>query len=166
MKNIILTLTFSIFLFSSKGQEAEQRAYKHYVGAAAGFTTGYGLAYRYNPGRFNVQAAFAPYKDESRVVISTGLTFIYHLLKEEHFNFYLYQGNHFRYFEDKWRRYYYYGPYPLPYSNISRQMNNGLGMGFEFHFNRLSFNLMTGYGSFNNGRRLSMTVESGIFFRL
>jgi hypothetical protein len=165
MRTTIFSILIAFSFLNANAQEEpvqNQKEYKHYIGAAAGFTTGYGLAYRYNPGRFNVQVAFSPDKNYDDVTISSGITFIYHLLREERFNFFLYQGNHYHY-----NHYRYYNSWnDTFYSSTYSELNNGLGIGFEFHYNRFSLNLMTGYGFFDYGRRLSMTVESGIFFRL
>ncbi|MGZ5245339.1 MAG: hypothetical protein ACXWD4_15565, partial [Bacteroidia bacterium] len=70
---------------------------KHSIGAGAGFTTGYGLSYRYRPGKFGVQVNFAPYSNKDVSRFSTGLTFLYTLIENKMSNLYLYQGNHHYY---------------------------------------------------------------------
>lgn len=130
---------------------------KHAIGAAAGFTTGYGLSYRYTPGIWAIQATFAPFADEYETQISSGITFIYYLRKLKYVNLYLYQGNHFFYEKVDYPEYF----------NENKQWNNGLGMGFEFIvFERVSVNLMTGFGAYDSFKKYNMTGEVGLFFKL
>ncbi|MDO9512554.1 MAG: hypothetical protein Q7J34_12395 [Bacteroidales bacterium] len=156
---LVLTMMFCCLSFDTlQAQElsvTEQS--KHAIGAAAGFTTGYGLSYRYTPGKWGLQATFAPFADEYETQISSGLTFMYYLRKLKFVNFYLYQGNHFFYERVN---------YP-DYFNETKQWNNGVGMGFEFIlFERVSVNLMTGFGAYDSFKKFNMTGETALYFKL
>jgi hypothetical protein len=55
--------------------------YENALGVAAGWTTGYGLSYRFQPNKFGVQITFSPYKDSQTTQYSAGLTFLYKLIE-------------------------------------------------------------------------------------
>jgi len=154
----ILSLTGSI---SAQVDSTRKVAFKHSVGAALGFTTGYGLSYRYWPGTAGVQFTFAPTSSASESRVSAGLTFLFKLVGTERANLFLYQGNHLHYRNLK--RYYNY-PYTTNYKVYNSY--NGIGVGMEFIIvKRISFNLMGGYAAYENFDRLSLTGETGLFFK-
>jgi hypothetical protein len=46
------------------------------------------------------------------------------------------------------------------------KFNNGLGIGIEFILlKRISFNLMGGYGAYRDCETLSLTGETGLYFK-
>ncbi len=169
-------LFFQILLFFTciilSGQDGEQlkqpREFKHSLGVGAGWTTGYGISYRYFFKKYGIQATFAPYSDHNTTQFSSGLTFIIYLINAENTNLFFYQGNHFFYSKDK----YYYGggmyisggDYNSEY--VDQFFNNGFGIGIEFLIvNRVSFNLMGGYAGYENFDKISLTGETGLYYR-
>jgi hypothetical protein len=90
-----ILLSISLLSVNVFAQKTEIIKHKHALGAGAGFTTGYGLSYRYTPNKFGVQVNFAPYKSESITRFSTGLTFLYQLMETDITALYLYQANHY-----------------------------------------------------------------------
>jgi len=139
----------------------------HYLGAAAGFSTGYGLSYRYWPGKFGGQFTFAPYCDPFEIQLSTGLSLLYKVKSYGKVNLFLYQGNHIYYYGRHWELW--KGKLTVE-EGYGRQFH-GLGFGLEFVIlKRLSLNLMTGYSMSkwfgDNEWLLNMTGETGIYFRL
>ena len=64
--NLIISGFALLFLVNQHifGQEPndEPEETKHAIGIGVGFTTGYGLSYRYFPTIFGFQVNFAPYK--------------------------------------------------------------------------------------------------------
>ena len=133
--------------------------YKHGLGVAAGFTTGYGLSYRNWSDHFGLQFTFAPYMDDRETTLSFGGTFLYNFIQAGDVNFFAYQGNHLRYRNFK---------YPNSSPNDEGLIyNTGVGMGLEFplFIKRLRFNVMVGYGAYNNFTELNITGEGGVFFR-
>lgn len=171
MKLLLICLLTFMFVNNSIAQEKETNP-KHAIGVAAGFTTAYGLSYRYTPNRFGVQATFAPFSNKTITNISTGLTFTYTLIPGNTTSLYLYQGNHFFYHTETL---YYYdaaktmqAPDATSYSDRQNEhfFNNGVGFGMEILFaKRIGFNLMAGYASYVNFTQINVTGEVGLYFK-
>lgn len=167
MKKLIVFLSVFVF-FRVNGQETiKQEAeikYKHAVGACAGFTIGYGLAYKYMPLKYGIQLSFAPYHDQQVDQYSSGLTIYYLLIESKKSNLFLYQGNHYFYrAEPK----YYLFPTDSKDKVATKYFNNGIGIGIDFILlTRISFNLMIGYGAYKNFESLNLTGETGVYYRL
>lgn len=169
MKSVVMLFAAILFAVPVLAQEAEApeatKPFKHYLGVGAGFTTGYGLSYRYWPGKFGIQANFAPIKTEYEESVSAGITFLMKLVEAGHTNFFLYQGNHFHYYKSD---YWYYDEWgnSIRDGQSDSYLNNGIGMGIEFiMLKRVSFNVMVGYASYENFERLSLTGETALYFR-
>jgi hypothetical protein len=161
----ILTVA-TILLFSIGGfaQVKEMPKHKHALGAGAGFTTGYGLSYRYTPSKFGVQVNFAPYKSESIVRFSTGITFLYNLLTTENTVLYLYQANHYYTYSNSAA----YNSNNNLYDKKEEEayFNNGLGFGFEILIvKNIGLNLMTGYALYQNAKNYNVTGETALYFK-
>lgn len=162
MRKLILILIVSTFCVipelsaqekdnSTNAGNVDLNKFTHGIGAAAGFTTGYGLSYRYYMDRWVFQGTFAPVVEGAdRMTFSSGLTFMYRLADTEFVNLYLYESNHWHYYKNEWESNY------TPYNSIEVHTNysmdvenyihSGIGVGFEFIlWDRVSFNLMTGY---------------------
>jgi hypothetical protein len=162
---LIFLLILSFLNLTISGQEKVDtiniNKFKHALGFGAGFTTGYGLSYRFMPNKFGVQTNFAPYKDKYRALFSFGITFLYKLIETNNINLFLYQGNHYFYRKEKYIYYDQNDSY-----QVDKYFNNGLGIGIEFIIlKRLSFNLMGGYAGFENFNKISFTGETGLYFR-
>ncbi|MFO7791271.1 MAG: hypothetical protein R6V32_11960 [Bacteroidales bacterium] len=162
MKNLMSILTLAgLFFFLSPVLNAQEQSngdneetesqieqYKHGIGAAAGFTTGYGLSYRYYYDRFVFQGTFAPMVESSKnMTFSSGLTFMYRLVDTEHTNLYLYESNHWHHDKNiNDNDYYYNDPYSRYSENINHNIYIGFGTGFELMlWKRVSLNIMVGY---------------------
>lgn len=169
----IVTLVVLCFYTTLYAQEADKnepvQKLKHSLGAAAGFTTGYGISYRYWPKKFGIQATFAPYSTKNKRLFSTGLTFLYSLLENEGSNLYLYQGNHF-FYESTYRNDYYSNNTAnstnRSWKTDNSFLNNGLGFGIELiAAKRVGINLMAGYAFYKNFEQLNLTGEFGLFYK-
>lgn len=152
---------------AQSGMAADSMRFKHSLGAGAGFTTGYGLSYRYMPKRFGVQVNFAPYKNGDTERYSAGLTFLYNLIETRPANLFLYEGNHF-YSETSLN--YLYDPFgsqmPVPMKSTDSYLNNGVGVGIEFKIaKRIGFNLMAGYAFYRNFQNINFTGETALYFK-
>lgn len=165
------SLTFIMLLYSIKliAQTPEETIpkFKHSLGAGAGFTTGYGLSYRYLPNKFGAQVNFAPYHDKETDRYSVGLTFIYILIENKISSLYLYQGNHYYYNSEL---IYIYDPLSPTSQDRVREsegyVNNGLGFGIEFTIaKRIGLNLMVGYASYKNFEQLNLTGETALYYK-
>lgn len=157
---LALLVLFSIAGSVSAQKDTTKKNFDHSLGAAAGFTTGYGLSYRFWPSTVGAQLAFAPISNYDRTEISAGLTFLFKLVKTDKANLFLYQGNHMYYYKNKYN-YYWNGE-----NSGQTTFNNGIGLGIEFIIvKRVSFNLMGGYAAYDNFDRIGFTGETGLFFK-
>jgi len=147
-------------------QDTASAKFDHGIGAGIGFTTGYGLSYRYMPAKFGGQINFAPYHDKQKDMYSIGLTFLYRLIENKASNLYLYQGNHYYYHS---YTSYSYDP-NLPDGTkeqiTEKYMNNGVGFGMEFIVaKRIGFNLMAGFAAYDNFSQLNLTGETALYYK-
>ncbi len=174
-KNILIIAVILLARVNVQSQTAEperETTYKHSLGAGAGFTTGYGLSYRYRPGKFGAQINFAPYHDKETDRYSVGLTFLYQLIESKTTILYLYQGNHYYYTSDLIDVYDDVPPKgntePVVYKKRVKEgyFNNGLGIGIEFIIaKRIGLNLMGGYAFYDNFNQVNFTGETGLYFK-
>lgn len=173
-KHLLIITFFILIITNARAQNTEpeiENKFKHSIGAGAGFTTGYGLSYRYIPGKFGGQVNFAPYHNKETDRYSVGLTFIYQLIESKTTILYLYQGNHYYYTSEIME---FYDPSPIkgndPISYKKRvtegYVNNGLGIGIEFIIaKRIGLNLMAGYAFYDNFKQVNFTGETGLYFK-
>ena len=164
MKKISLILFVVVLLLSlntnaQKTETDNNSKFIHSVGAAAGFTTGYGLAYKVSKDNFGLQAVFSPIKTEHESMYSTGITFMYVIDKRKHTDLFLYQANHYYYHSSDYSFYY--------EDQVRSQINTGLGLGMSFNFiDPFSFNMMLGYASYDSFNKLGLSVEASLFYVL
>ena len=167
---LILSVFLSVSL--SYGQKAETEIdtttdvkYKNSIGGVAGYTVGLGLAYKRMFNKFAVQVSFAPYKDEEYSSYNAAFSFYYNLVEASKINFFVYQGNHYiynEYFEYEWNK---TNDIIDKKTVIESYWNNGLGIGIEIIIlKRVGLDLMAGYASYDNYKRISFTGEIGIGF--
>ncbi|MBN1132596.1 MAG: hypothetical protein JXA39_05955 [Bacteroidales bacterium] len=160
---IAITLTGGFTTPLEAQNEADE--YKLQVGAAAGFSTGYGLSFRYWPANWGVQAAFGPYYDSDGPIISMGITGLRLIEDNGWSRFFFYVGNHL-----------FINSIP-EYSDMSSHYTIktvttyifGMGPGLEFLIRRrLGINLMFGIAAYMNNddqSQTNLTGETGIFYR-
>ena len=144
---------------------------KNNIGAGAGFVTGYGLSYRHWFNKNGIQATFAPYyskdKNETDYSLSVGVTGLHTLKEAKYVNLLVYFGPHFWYNHQK-------GPM-VHYDETTGYSDNfsekflffGGGPGFDFHFWKMSFNLMFGLAgrtNFENNSGIQFTGEAGLYY--
>ncbi len=166
MKDFLLIAIFTLMTAGLFGQgpAATHSGYKNGLGLNAGFTTGYGISYRYFPGWFGFMTTFAPRTDTSDTHFNMGVTFLVKLIDGERTRFYLYESNSYYYSRprDKTERSLYYNP---PKPEAETYYNNGIGLGIEFLIlKHVSFNLMGGYGRFENWQTLRLTGETALYY--
>ncbi len=166
MKTFKILTLLSVCIFSStlNAQDSETfKKSKHSLGAGLGFTTGYGLSYRYTPSKWGIQVNFAPFKNSTQEVYSVGCTFLYKLNESEKITLYLYEGNHYYYNQDK---NYFNGITNKNETRTDSYMNNGFGFGVEIPmFSQIGLNIMTGYASYNNFQNYNLTGEAALYFK-
>jgi hypothetical protein len=167
-------LAFALLLVMTPGraQSTETETFRHGIGIGAGFTTGYGLSYRYTPGKFAMQANFAPYKDKESARYSAGITFLYTLIPGKITSLYLYQANHYfydsqvTYYTDAEKKFQTMDVTPIRDKVTDSFFNNGIGFGMEIIFaRRIGFNLMMGYAAYDNFNQINVTGETALYFK-
>jgi len=171
MKFILLfsALTF-LFVAKTKAKDSTsnfRNTYQHSLGFAAGFTTGYGLSYRYMPARFGVQVTFAPYHDGETDRFSTGLALFYTLVQGKTSNLFLYQGTHYYYHSSLQYARDFDPNFPNRMERITENyVNAGVGVGIEIIMaKRIGLNLMSGYAAYDNFNKLNITGEAGLYYK-
>lgn len=160
--NLKYYLLITVLLISFHYSIAQQNIKtKHSLGAGLGFTTGYGLSYRYTPNKLGFQINFAPYKTETITRISTGITFLYNLKEGETTTLFAYQANHFySNSEPAWDN------AGVKFQKDESYFNNGIGFGVEILVAKnIGLNFMTGYASYKNGKELNVTGEMALYFK-
>lgn len=171
IKTITLITVFALFSIGSSAQmklnNPEEKS-EHALGVALGMTTGYGISYRYSPSKFSFQLAFSPYKTEDEYKFVTGLSFYYKVVDKEKIDFFLYQASEFvleERYVDFYNGPYYLHPYYGNYKENNDHVNIGIGFGLEFLIKkRVTFNIMGGYGAFENFKRITPTIETSLFY--
>lgn len=167
---ILMSAPLSLFGQDELFEQTNSKEFKFGVGAAAGFSTGYGLSFRYWPGDWGIQFTTAPYYTKYDSRMSFGTTILRSVKDDDRIKLFVYAGNHILY--EKWGYYYDYDIY-TPDSSSSTTWILGAGPGFEFTILRkISFNMMFGiasYTEFNknneNDWMLNMTVETGLYYK-
>lgn len=155
---LLLLCLFSLqaaLISQGKADTLNKVKFNNNLGVAAGFTTGYGLSYRYWPKQFGIQVTFAPYSNDSESQYSFGVAFLLKVIETNYANFFLYQGDHLLFHTYK-------------YMETTHDVNsyNGVGIGIEFIIiKRISFNLMAGYAGMENFKRIGFTGETGLYFK-
>jgi len=140
-----------VFSFNMNAQNYSQDSvYTHGIGFAAGFSTGYGLTYRYMPHKLGIQTTIGSMEED----FSFGVTPIYVIQRHRMANLLLYNGNSF-----------------LSRDKHSKDILivNSFGFGFEINSDTpFSISLMGGIASFYepNDWRASYTIDVAVFYRL
>lgn len=167
----MLALSFILGATTLSAQEANTpETLNHEVGLAAGFSTGYGLSYRYWPQQLGVQLTLGPFISNDQTDVSLGITGLYSLRSAKNYRFFLYYGNHFLFEETP--TYYSFIGGSDDYKEIKRDFTwiTGAGPGIEIiAWGRVGFNAMFGLAYYNHGSadwKVTMTVESGVYFKL
>ncbi len=163
----IVGLLFSFTGLNAQLDQAQNESkFKHSLGAGAGFTTGYGLSYRYMPKKFGAQVNFAPYKTSSYERYSLGVTLLYNLIETRAADLYVYQGNHFYSYSQDIYILEPGGVNGITVRDKDSYFNNGLGLGIEFIIaKRIGLNLMGGYAYYRNFTEINFTGEAGLYFK-
>lgn len=164
---IIIITAFSLTFYNletyAQNEDPKQdsitidKGFVNYLGFGAGFTTGYGLSYRYWPkymGAFGFQFNFAPMRSGSTNRYSYGLSMLLSMVETKTVNLYLYQGNHL------------YSTYNISNNSNNQELYNGIGIGLEFlSKERVSYNLMGGIAAFESFSKYNFTGELAIYYK-
>jgi hypothetical protein len=171
IKSLVLKSGIAVLFLLSAVFADENKVGTYNIGAAAGFVTGYGLSYRQWFGKWGAQATFAPFYDKNQYhtnySLSIGVTALRMLIEAKFVNLFLYAGPHFWYNYNRVSNQDY--PDPANPNGITkdRMLFVGAGPGFDFHFWKLSFNLMAGlafHSDLDANAGINFTGETGLYY--
>jgi hypothetical protein len=170
-KSLLLKFTIAILFLLSVVLADEHKVGAHNIGAAAGFVTGYGLSYRQWIGKYGVQATCAPYyeknPDRTNYSVSFGVTGLRTLIEANFVNLFLYAGPHFWYGYNRGIEYDNNGDSMGIHTSREKMLFAGGGPGIDFHFWKLSFNVMVGlafHSDFDASVGINFTGETGLYY--
>ena len=155
-------LFFILIFFTARLQAANSNTeYKHGIGVAAGFVTGYGLSYRFLNGKTAYQITFAPYVSAQFSLISLGFARIHTLYEAADFADLLYyigvQGHYDSSSYDEFGR-----------TVEKYRINLGVGPGIRFKISdHVRFDIMFGYALYNTigyPSSVNFTGETALFY--
>jgi hypothetical protein len=150
---LLIFVSTRIFSQENKTDEKIQQQ-KHSVGLAAGFTTGFGLSYRYLPKKLGILATvlILPNNDYS----SFGATILYKVIQRQYSWFYLYQSNLYSTYRNSGF------DCGCPYY----EWFNGIGFGTEILMGKhFGLNFMGGAGFYENFDEFTVTAETGLYYK-
>ena len=170
MKRMILFVFLAIsIVLSSAAQDQEEPSLKHEIGVAAGWSTGYGISYRYWPKDLGFQVTTTPHFEEGRAQASIGLTGLLKLSEIEWMRFFLYLGNHYMYETWEYTNHDSNGNPTDTYSEVQHRYVAGLGTGFEFLIGKkIGLNIMFGLRSdwqSPSTHIVGFSGETGLYYR-
>lgn len=130
------------------------RELNHEFGLASGFTTGYGMSYRYWPKTVGFQLTTFPSVSSGKKNLSLGLTSLFQLDKQSWYRLFAFAAgnfnwtenpNHDDYYDDFVMPFVFFFNLNAPYEEIKRY-TMGFGPGIEFILGRhIGLNFMTGF---------------------
>lgn len=152
----LLLLAFTTSVFAQKSENTTP-IYRHQFGLHGGFTSGFGLAYRYWPKKLGIEGVILPevygYHDNN---FSYGLSGFLKLHETRYIDLFCYLSN--SWYVEKWTAY--------GYKNINVTHNVGFGPGISLG-DRIRFNLMAGIALFDttDKNKVGLTAETGLYFK-
>ncbi len=171
MKLIKLLLAISFLVAITKTTFAQdttntqsKKPYKHYIGIAAGHTTGNGISYRYNQSRWGAQTTFYTMRNHNDKKLSFGMTIIYKMIDRRKTGLFMYASNRYQNYKfDPFGKNSNYSSY---YNNKhSGEWNQGVGIGIEIlALESISMNFMGGFATYEDFDNINMTGELGIYY--
>ena len=171
----LLILSFCLLPVESQENRQDPSAgetnLKHGIGMAAGWSTGYGISYRYWPGKVGFQLTATPYFEKDFAQPSLGVAGLLKLTEIEWLRFFLYLGNHYLY--RSYENYSQWDEFGNPVGPVVKDRQHryiaGIGPGFEFLLGKkFGLNLMFGFRSdwhSSGDYIISFTGESGVYYR-
>ena len=183
MKFFYVSLLAFILVTGVIAQEREESTppskenFPHEIGFAAGFSTAYGLSYRYWPKKVGVQFTAFPMISDSESYISLGLTGLVELDSRDWYRFFGFVGSHLN-IQEYNDEYYYndYDPNTGYYNSTTETVRVektkyifGIGPGIEFTpGGRVGLNIMSGFQFQyvdSDDWGTYPTIETGVYFR-
>jgi hypothetical protein len=152
---IILLLVLNRNIYGQVKEIHENKeSFKHSIWIGAGFTTGFGLSYRFLPKKLGVQTTLLILPDN--YYSSIGITILYKLNQRQNSWFYFYQSNLYSTYRTSGF------DCGCPYY----EWFNGVGFGVEIAFGkRIGVNFMGGMGFYESFEELTVTGETGLYYK-
>jgi len=153
---------FVLIIFTARLQAVNSNIqYKHGIGVAAGFVTGYGLSYRFLNNKTAYQITFAPYVSAQFSLISLGVARIHTIYEAADFADLLYYIGVQEHYDSSC------------HDETGRmvekyRINLGAGPGIRFKIsNHVRFDIMFGYAIYNTigqPSSVNFTGETALFY--
>ncbi|MBN2742355.1 MAG: hypothetical protein JXR39_00520 [Marinilabiliaceae bacterium] len=164
-----ILLSFGVCNLFGQTETASLPEFSKAIGFDGGASSGWGISYRYWPGKWGVQFNALPYVSPKTYHVSLGVTVLNTIFESNDIRFYLYYGNHL--LMNKFEEYNYF-PNP-PYEEVDYEEETrwitGIGPGFEYFFaDRLGFNVRFGLGYYyhtSSDWLINLDGGMGLFFR-
>ncbi len=173
-KLLLIILITQISMFNAFTENEKIEYISHYIGAAAGFSTGYGLSYRYWPGNYGTQIVFAPYSDGVDTTINIGSAALKTLFETKYTRLFLYLAGNTTYQNyEEWYNEDITDPDNDTYDTRRKQAWSGtvgIGPGLEIYlFTNIVLDIMFGYkysvGEFMSQEGIGFTAEAALYYR-
>lgn len=172
MKSVFLTLLFCLTAFFLTSEEKKDEIRPNYIGGAAGFSTGYGLSYRYWPGDLGTQIVFTPIINEYGTSFNVGTGLFKTLHEGKSTRLFLFLAGNGTYREGINEIYADEEPFDLIREEefTAFDWGVGIGPGLEIYFfKNIVLDIMFGYrygqgdDSYFDG--LGFTAEAALYYR-
>jgi len=160
MKRVIFCLFYvTIFLgpliCQTKVDSSAAKLYRHNFGITRDYRSGYGVSYKYWPGRVGIQFNLDPVIITQDRLIGSGITLLYKFTEAGWINLFLYQGFHFQYSKQNYF-----------YQESQKIFYEAMGLGSELMLSKhLSLTITAGFIGFSEYERFLLTSQTGLFYR-
>lgn len=166
MKKLLVLLFISqVSIFTIFSQSGEDNNLSHYIGGAAGFSTGYGLSYRYWPGDYGTQIVFTPISNDYQTSINLGTAVLKNLHVTKYTRLFLYLAGNGTYKRSK-REVYNEESKDWEETGFEQDFTGtvGIGPGLELYlFRNIVIDVMFGFSLGTGG--LGFTAETALYYR-
>lgn len=176
MKKLLLIILISCISILVKAQEnsetvneSETKQKYHALGFNAGFSTGLGLAHRYQSNKHSFQTAFLPVANQNNSFINLGFRYAYDIRENNGTKFFGYLGHSSTYIQEKIYAYDYFNEVSIEITLQRYRFVTGAGFGIDQELSKsTSLNFSGGYAYYirtTNTNIFSLTAEIGLFYK-
>jgi len=169
MKKLVYIFVIILFIgITAFGQDTIKKKdifkkdFKWGIGLGAGFTTGFGISFKYHPRKNGIQLNILPYFDDygRKQFICAGLTLSHDIWSNLNSTLFLYLANST--FIQSYPTF--YGSHKYETETID---NTGIGAGLEQTASnkRISIDLMLGYAQYSIFKQMFLTGEIAVHYR-
>lgn len=177
MKKVFLFTLISFSFLLGKAQEndslkvvkSEPKQKYHALGFNAGFSTGLGLAYRYQSYKHSFQTSFLPIATNDLNFLNLGLRYAYNIRENNGTTFFGYLGHSAAYISEKIYTYDYFNETDIERWEENYRLVTGGGFGIDQELSKsTSLNFSGGYAYYlrsASNNVFTLTAEIGLFYK-